>query len=242
MKVAASAIAGLMFAVGASAQITQSLPINRDNRTITVTATDTASAMADEAVVHIGYQVYGEDEQAAYAEGSKRSNAIAAALKAMNVPEDAIESQDQELQPLNEFELKNLAPALTGMRFRITQSWTVRTSPEEAARVLDAAVKAGANQSGRIEWQMKDPSTLEAAASAKALAHAQAIAGRMAEALHIKLGALLYASNQTPQAIVRPLPMMALAQRASTDQVKPLAVFGRRVQQSATIYAVFSIE
>src|SRR4051812_38822870 len=98
--------------VAAQAQVAQTLGINKENRSITVTATDSAFAMADQAVVNIGYQAYGEDEQTAYAEGSRRSNAITDALAAAKVPAEAIESQDQQLQPLNEYELKNLPASL----------------------------------------------------------------------------------------------------------------------------------
>ncbi|WP_047488418.1 SIMPL domain-containing protein [Terriglobus sp. TAA 43] len=236
-----AAVAATLFAATSFAQVNQTLSVNKDNRSITVSATDSAFAMADQAVVNIGYQAYGEDEQGAYAEGSRRSNAISDALAAAHIPADTIESQDQNLQPLNEYELKNLPASLKNVKFRITQSWTVRTTPNDAAHVLDVAVKAGANQSGSIGWEMKDPSSLEAAASAKALAHAQAIAARMAEGLHIKVGSLLYASNQ-PQEIVRPMPMMAMAARAKTADTKQLSISARRVERSSTVFAIFSIE
>src|SRR6187402_3962967 len=117
----AAAFAGVV-SVAAQAQVAQTLGINKDIRSITVTATDSAFAMGDQAVINIGYQAYGEDEQSAYAEGSRRSNAITEALSAAHVPAEAIESQDQQLQPLNEFELKNLPASLKNMKFRITQS------------------------------------------------------------------------------------------------------------------------
>jgi uncharacterized protein YggE len=236
-----AAVLAVVTSFAAQAQVAQTLGINKDNRSITVTATDTAFAMADQAVVQIGYQAYGEDEQTAYAEGSRRSNAITEALTAAKVPAEAIESQDQQLQPLNEFELKNLPAALKNMKFRITQSWSVRTTPDAAAKTLDIAVKAGANQSGSIGWEMKDGSMLEAAASAKALAHAQVIAARMAEGLHIKVGSLLYASNQA-QEMVRPMPMQAMSMRAKSADVRPLSISARRVERSATVFAIFAIE
>lgn len=230
------------FSLASEAQVAQTLGISRDNRTITVTATDNAFAMADEAVVHVGYQAYGEDEGSAYAEGSRRSSAITDALRAAGVPADNIESDDQQLQPLNEYELKNPPAALKNARFRITQGWSVRTTPDSAAKVLDVAVKAGANQSGSIGWEMKDGSMLEASASAKALAHAQTIAARMAEGLHIKVGPLLYASNQAQETVVRPMPVMAMAMRSKSADAKPLSISSRRVERSATVFAIFAIE
>ncbi|MGI4758004.1 MAG: SIMPL domain-containing protein [Janthinobacterium lividum] len=231
---------GVVAVMSLHAQTTQTLGITKDNRTITVTATDSSFAMADQAVVHIGYQANGEDETSAYAEGSRRSNAVIDALHSAGIPADSIETEDQNLQPLNEYELKNLPAALKNVKFRITQSWTVRTTPDTAAKTLDIAVKAGANQSGSIGWEMKDGSLLEAAASAKALAHAQVIAARMAEGLHIKVGPLLYASNQAQEAVVRPVMMMSA--RAKTSDTRPLSISSRRVERSATVFAIFAIE
>lgn len=173
--------------------------MSRDNRTLAVTVTDTASRFADLAVLHVGFEAYGQDEQSAYAAGSRRSNAIMDALTSGGVPKNTIESESQALAPLSEYELRNQPAALKGMRFRLTQSWTLRTRPDAAAKLLDLAVKAGANQSGNIDWQMKDASLLESQAAAKALAHARAIAAGMAEGLHTRLGPLLYASNQSQE-------------------------------------------
>ncbi|ADV84039.1 SIMPL domain-containing protein [Terriglobus saanensis] len=229
-----------LFAVTATLSA-QAIQVNKDNRTIAITATDTAFAMADQAVVQIGYQDYGTDEQSAYAAGSQRSNAIIAALDKAHIPKDDVESEDQQLQPLSEYDIKNLKAEQKNYRFRITQSWSVKTSPEEAARILDLAVKAGANSSGSIGWQMKDTSQLEASAAEKAIAHAQRIAAQMAHGLNIHLGPLVYASNQI-QEVVRTVPMMMSAMGRSMKVSEPLAIRSRKVSQSATVYAVFAIE
>lgn len=242
-EVAVCAGLALVATAFSSAQVAQTLGISKDNRTITVSATDNAFAMADQAVVNIGYQAYGEDEGSAYTEGSRRSDSVINALRAAGVPADNIESADQNLQPLNEYELKNIPASLKNMKYRITQSWTVRTTPDAAAKTLDIAVKAGANQSGSIAWEMKDGSLLEASASAKALAHAQVIASRMAEGLHIKVGPLLYASNQAQETVVRPMMAMALPLNGrKMKDVKPLNISSRRVERSATVFAIFAIE
>jgi len=243
MKFAALALAiatlsPLLIAHGALAQTIQ---INKDNRTLAVTATDSASALADVAVVHIGFEAYGADEQAAYAAGSQRSNVIVDALVKAGTAKEAIESENQSLTPLQEYELRNQAAALKGMRFKVTQSWTVHTRPDDAAKLLDAAVKAGANQSGAIDWQMGDASLLESQAAAKALAHAQTIAARMAEGLHTHVGPLLYASNQAQEQRLPVITMRAMAAPAM-QVVKPLAITNRKVERSATVYAVFGLE
>ena len=125
----------------------------------------------------------------------------------------------------------------------MTQSWTVRTAADDAAKVLDLAVKAGANQSGQIDWSFKDEHAPEAEAAAKALKSARAQAGQMATSLNAKLGGLLFASNQTQAEPIRPLMMRSLAtEQAVVDKVQPLAISPRQIEKSATVYAVFAIE
>ncbi|MBS1814804.1 MAG: SIMPL domain-containing protein [Acidobacteria bacterium] len=220
----------------------QTIQVNKDNRTIAITATDTAEAIADQAVVTVGFLDYGTDEASAYANGSRRSNAIIAALEKAGFAKNTIESMDQQLRPLNEYEIKNLKAEQKNYRYVISQSWTVKTEPEKANKVLDIAVKAGANQSGNIAWEMKDRDALEAQAAEKAIAHAQRIAAQMAAGLKIHLGPLVYASNQqeTP---VRPVPMMArsMAFKTTDANTEPLAITSRHITQSATVYAVFAV-
>ena len=218
----------------------QTIQVNKDNRTIAVTATDNATADADMATVQIGFVAYGADHQSAYAEGSRVSNAITKALMDAGVKKDAIESADQSIQPVQQYEAKNV-PA--DAHFRVTQSWSVKSNADDAAKVLDTAVKAGANQSGQISWSLKDENALEAKAAGKALTRAQAIAEQMAGGLHIKLGALIYASNQSPGSEVQPIRMMAaMGGPVLKAQVQPLAIYARKVEKLATVYAVFAIE
>ena len=219
----------------------QTIQVGKDNRSIAITASDSATVDADIATVEIGFIAYGADKDAAYAEGSRVSNGIIKALSDAGIKKDAIESANQSIAALQQYE-RTSAPA--GMMFRVTQGWSVKAAAAEAARVLDIAVKAGANNSGQINWEVKDANALEAQAAGKALARARSIAERMAEGLQIKLGALIYASNQASGSGVRPLLMLKqeAAPAPIPDPVIPLAISPRKVERSATVYAVFAIE
>src|SRR5215469_18335550 len=118
-------------------------------RSIAITATDRIIHQADVATVHIGYEFYGPDQPTAYASASKASNAIMDALRSANIPKDMIESEQQSVAPMDTYQLNQLpASERASHAFVAQQSWTVRTSADDAARVLDIAVKAGANKSG----------------------------------------------------------------------------------------------
>ncbi|RSL17862.1 hypothetical protein EDE15_3411 [Edaphobacter aggregans] len=220
----------------------QTIQVNRDNRTIAVTATDKVTVMADTATVHIGFVAYGPDSDTAYANGSRVSNAIMNALTTAGIPRETIESESQSLAPSQNFQVDRLTPAeRTQRQFMVNQSWTVRTPADNAARLLDIAVKAGANQSGQIEWSFRDEHAPESEAAAKALKSARTQAEQMATSLSTKLGALLFASNQTQAEVIRPM-MRAMAAPMVAGRAEPLAINPRQIEKSATVYAVFAIE
>lgn len=230
----------LLVAYAAVPCAAQTIQVSKENRTIAVTATDKVTAMADTATVHVGFIDYGPDSASAYATGSRISNAIMDALTGAGIPKDSIESENQNVSPVQPYQVEKLSEAERAKRqFQVTQSWTVRVPAADAAKTLDLAVKAGANQSGQIDWSIKDDNSLQAEAAAKALKHARAQAEQMAQSLNTKLGTLLYASNQVETSPIRPLMMQAMAKVA---EPAPLAINPRQIEKVATVYAVFAIE
>lgn len=221
----------------------QTIQVNKDNRTIAITANDKATAMADTATVHVGFIAYGPDSDTAYANGSRISNAIVKALKGAGIADDAIQSENQAVTPVQPYQVEKLTPAERAQRqFQVTQSWTVKTSADNAAKTLDLAVKAGANQSGQIDWGLKDEDALQAQAAAKALKRAQAQAAQMAASLNAKLGVLLYASNEVEPRLIQPMVRAMTAAPMAMEKVEPLAINPREIEKVATVYAVFAIE
>ena len=155
-----------------------------------------------------------------------------------------MESENQNVSPVQDYQVQKLTdPEKAQRRFQVTQSWTLRSNAKDAARLLDIAVKAGANQSGQIDWSLQDENAPQAEAAAKALQRARTVAAQMAAGMGVKLGNLIYASNEVQAEPVRPM-MRAMAAPApmQKDRVQPLAINPRRVEKSATVYAVFSIE
>jgi uncharacterized protein len=241
LPVVALMAAALATAAPALAQA-PTIQVNATNRTIAITATDKVIVLADTATVHIGFIAYGPDSDATYATGSRLSNAIVKSLNAAGVPSDAIESENQNVAPVQEYQIDKLTPAEKAQRkFQVTQSWTVRTPADDAAKILDLAVKAGANQSGQIDWSLKDENTPQAEAAAKALQRARTVAGEMAKGLNVRFGPLLFASNETQAEPIRPI-MNRMATALAAPPPQPLAINPRRIEKSATVYAVFAIE
>jgi len=205
------------------------LRIEPTNRTLTVSAEGEVSVEPEVAILHIGFETQPGDAQSVYADGTRTSNAIIAALKQAGIPENAIRSESQRLD--RDYQKPH--------KFKLVQHWTVKAPPERAAEILDAAVTAGATSSGDIEWTVKDERALEAQALDRAGTRARENAALLAKSMGVRLGSLIYVGNQISG--IRPIrPMAAFAREAAAPQ--PLAIEPNKVTRSATVYAVYSIE
>jgi uncharacterized protein YggE len=230
-----AALATLSLALTAGAQqFTQSqLNISATNRTLSVTADDNVSVEPEVAVLHIGFDTQPGDPKQVYAEGTQTSNAIINALKKAGVPASDIRSESQYLNRDYTVEKSH--------KFKLSQQWTVRTTPERAAEVLDIAVTAGANTSGEIEWTVKDEKALAEQALSRAAGRAKENAELLAKGMGVRLGSLIYVSNQLSTSYVRPMPM-AMAAKAAGAPAQPLAIEPQKVTRTANVYAIYAIE
>jgi uncharacterized protein len=235
-------LAAALLSVATIAASAQTIQVSKQNRTIAITATERVLVMADIATIHIGFIAYGPDSAASVSTGSRISNAIVRALTSAGIPSDAIQSENQNVSPVQSFQQERWTAAERAQRqFQITQSWTVRVAADAAAKTLDLAVRAGANQSGQIDWSLRDENTPQAEAAAKALQQARAIAAQMATGMKVELGVLLFASNETQANPIRPMMQSMVSSMARADAT-PLAINPRQIEKSATVYAVFAIE
>jgi uncharacterized protein len=238
---------GLVFAPPAAPQAIQ---IDKNNKTIAISTTDEATATADIAAVTVGFEVYGPDSETAYADGGKISHAVLDALHRAGVDDKSIESTGQSLQRNTEFDDKDTKEQRASKQFDFSQSWEVSVPPQSAAEVIRLAVAAGANKSGAIDWRFSDRKALQARAAEAALVKARAVASQMADGLHVKLGDLIYASNETPNTRIffaRPISPGVLGTSetslsAEYITIPALEIRPQTIREEATVYAVFAIE
>lgn len=208
------------------------LKVDSSNRTLTVSATDSVTVEPDLAILHIGFVTQPQDAKSAYADGTRASNAIITALKQAGVEETAIRSESQYLDRDWTTKLR---------KYTLHQQWTVKVAPARAAEVLDVAINAGATSSGQIDWTVKDEKALETEALDKAASRAKQNAEVLAKGMGVRLGSLIYVSNQlsSPQ-YPRPMPMMAMQKVGNAEP--PLAIEPHQVSREASVYAVFAID
>lgn len=239
--IALIALAGFNLAASAQSLQGPTLQINKDNRTLSVSASDHAEADPDVADIHIGYTAYGPTLQAAYKAASDSSNAIMNAMLGAGAKQSEIQSLNQRVSRLSDYEIKQQK----GQRYSVDQSWIVSVDPKTAALILDAAVQAGANQSGEITWRMKNSIALDAEAVRRATDRANAIAVELAKSMGSRLGQPLYATNTLQPTSVSPVYMNAYSASVMADRAAapaPLAIQSQRVERTATVQIVYALE
>ena len=249
-----SVLAVLMALLVATVCVTQTGCSSAKRRTLKVTATGSATEQAEVAVVHVGYRLYGPDVQTTYADAVETSQKILHALLQSGIKKNAVESTSQVVTRTDSGWLSNMPWNLAEKQrkaFTAVQGWTVRVNPDDAAKALNTAIRAGANESGWIGWRVNDPAKLRAEAAARAMAEAKVIAARAAREAGVQLGSVVKASENTGRGegfaggILAGLGAASPGMNASigyTTSNVPLAIRSRRVVQHATLDVTYSIE
>jgi len=227
----------------------QTIQINRENKTIAISTTDEATAVADIAAITIGFEIFKPDADSAAAGAGTISHAVMDALHKAGIDDHSIESRSQSLSRNTRFDEKDTPEQRAQKQFHFEQSWEVSATPADAAAVIRLAMAAGANQSGNIEWRLADRKELQVKAAANALVKARAVASQMANGLNVKLGPLIYASNETPDARIdfhtgrgRGIGGGYGGGVIAEQNILPLEIRPQTIREEATVYAVFAIE
>src|SRR6266568_1991051 len=199
------------------------------DRTLSVTGSENVVVEPDLAILHIGFDTPPEGAKAAYADGARLSDAIVASVKRAGIPETSIQSESQYIERIWSEEHK----------FRLEQQWTVKVPPQRAAEILDIAISAGANNSGQIEWTMKDEKALEDQALDRAAARANENAAVLARGMGVRIGTLVSASNQVSAPQFQMPMQQSLGMAGAAKAAPPLAIEPHKVSRQVTVYAVF---
>jgi uncharacterized protein YggE len=229
-------------ACGATCLDAQEIQVNRQNKTIAVTADESVTADAEVAELTIGYHNFATTQDATFRENVRVADHITKGFLDVGIPKQNVETEKLRLGRA-EIDEKWTAEMKKERQFEAQQSWKVTVSVSQAQAIVDLAVRNGANEIEDTDWDVFDPVALQGKAGAAALAKARTIAEQMAKGLGAKLGDLVYASNRAP--VAKFLRNMT----ANTEQVevnavpKPqLTLFPQKVKSNATVYAVFAIE
>ena len=228
--------------VGLLQTFSQQILVNRQNKTIAITAEDSVSVDPEVATITLGFQNYAPTKDAAYQENLRVSNEVTNALLKGGVPKSALETESIRLHRVEPDE-RWTAEEKKERQFQASQSWIIHVSAVRAQAVVDMALRAGANVLEALDWNVSDPNTLQAKAGSAALAKAKTIAEQMAKGLNAKLGDLVYASNQAPVSeYAGTAGKLAEAPPPPPPPPPQLVLYPKKVKSDATVYAVFAIE
>ena len=177
----------------AESQDAPSSPSQDPLRTITVVGTGTVNIVPDVAQVNVGAEARADTVSEAKAEVDGQMVAIHAALKEMGINENDIQTShysiyyERELKPVM---LEGpVEESQGGYRVSNMLRVTVR-DVEKAGDVVDAAVKAGANQVHGVTFTVSDESSWQGQAREKAISDAEARAAELAGLAGVELGAV----------------------------------------------------
>jgi uncharacterized protein len=229
--------------------LAQEIQVSRQNKTIEVRIKETISVEADVADVTIGCLTYGEAHDQTYNDNLRSADKILKAILAFGIPKDSITSTRVELSENDSGERDTKASRQTAPRkFKAHQSWKIRVAAGDAQKLIDIAIKAGANGIEAVEWNVKDPAALEAKARTAAVEKARTVASDLAKGLGAKVGEPLFVSNEISE-ITYISKRSGSGKPDYTDQEGvfetpefKLQLFPEKIEKEATIYVVFALE
>jgi uncharacterized protein YggE len=224
----------------------QDVQVSRSNKTIQVTASTTLRVEPEIAQLRFGFKNHATTQQAAIEQNVQAANMITKALLDSGVPKEAIETETIRIDRTRDTEYGTGKASIP--EFVAVQGWKVDLPVAEAENGLELVIRAGANMVQDVEWIVRDPEELSAKASSSALQKARAIADQMTKQMRAKLGDLLYISNTEPERFSR-FDRRAVNGGIAYDMAAPppppplpLHLFPAKVEQSATVTAVFAIK
>ena len=175
---------------------------------IAVTGTGRVASRPDTVAVELGAEARAARLADATAEVARTMGAVVAALKALGVPDADVRTTSYAVDPVAE----PRQPGDPGVRiagYRASNLVQVRSRDVEGVgRLVDAAVRAGANVVREVRFTVDDGSGAEAQARALAMQDAAAKARAVAAAAGVRLGRLLAVTESAP---LRPVARMSLA-------------------------------
>ncbi len=223
-------LSALLFAAMASGA-------DAEERRITVSATGTAEAAPDMAVITVG--VTNQDRQASVAmrATSDAVGKILARLADMGTDPRDVQTRDLSLSPVwsGRNASSGPAPQITGFVASNRVVLRVRNL-DELGQVMDAVIQDGANDFGGLSFSVQDPAPLEVSARENAVTAAMAKATQLAQAAGVTLGPVLTISDQGGGA--RPMPQM---REMSLSDAGGVPVAGGEISVAVTVLMEFAI-
>lgn len=194
MWIALVVLGGLLFSAALFRPQVSVAQESVNHGTLDVTGQGVLTVDNDTASITLGFSTLRDTPAGAYQDMSDSMNKVVAALKAIGV-------QDKELKTgtfnlADEYDWSKSPRTFAG--YRATNTLVITTqSLDKVADLIDAAVKAGANQVSGVNYSIKDTDELVDKALDLAVDDAKAKAERVAKRMGATVGGVLHITIQT---------------------------------------------
>jgi uncharacterized protein YggE len=160
--------------------------------TISVSGSGDARAVPNQAQLSAGVATTAATANAAMAENARKMTAVFDALKAMGVPENAIQTSNFSVSPQYSTDNQSDGRPQRIVGYQVSNQVDVLLDDtKKLGPALDALVGAGANQINSVGFSIRDPAALLTSAREAAVADAMARAHTFARAAGVTLGPIL---------------------------------------------------
>lgn len=186
-------------------------------RTITVTATGSATGAPDILTVQLGVQTQARTASAALTENNTKANALIASLTGQGIAKKDLATSDLSINP----NYNSNGTTITSYQVSNTVTATLR-DVTKAGRVIDTAAKAvgDAIRLNQVGFSYDDDSALRSQARTDAVKQAMAQARQLAAAADVTLGPVVSISES--DSTTTPEPVYARAAAASDSAAMPI--------------------
>lgn len=157
-----------------------------DKAYVEATGEATVSAKPDQAVIEIGVISQGPTAVAVAAQNAKQTDLVLADLTRLLGGNKQLRTTNYSVRPNYQYPKPGAAPTITGY----TATNVVEATLDDLGQVsklIDSAAQSGANLIQKLQYQLKNPSTLRAQALRGAAENAKRSAEAMASGLGLKV-------------------------------------------------------
>jgi uncharacterized protein YggE len=212
-----------------------------ESKTITVAGFATLKIVPDHAQIDVGVDTSDKVTVKAVAANSQLMAKVVDAIKAVGISEKALQTSRFSIQAVHPVLKDGYSPDLS-VTLAYAVSNTLTIDVDEVAKVpliIDAAVKAGANTSNSVMFEVKNRQSLDDKVLADAVKDARHNAEIMAAAEGTKVGKVLVMNNTGG---FPDYAMGGALNRASAMRLEAPIIMPGLVNVSASVTVVFSLE
>ena len=201
-------------------------------RTITISASGSVSAVPDEATISSGVTSEAKTARDALTKNTDNMKKVIAELKTQGIEAKDIQTTQFNVEPVHVYPKEGQAPSVTGYRVNNMVSIKVRDL-DKLGGVLDQLVSAGANQMHGLSFDVSRAETLKDEARKQAVANALRRAKLLATAAGAEVGDVVQISEETSHP--GPRPVMYSKARAAMAEAAPIERGEQELQTRVTV-------